>query len=241
MYLSKNLDIKNIKIYTNSESTQFSLPDFDIENIHPPKNTYWSNRLKNCVENIKEDVVFSIPEECILESKVDTLKFSKALNMIESNKNIASICFVHIPGPKFDDLTYLPYIKRKYNYKNMITQQAALWKREKYLSYISDNENPWEYEVLGSARGIKGIDEFYCVNDDEKEVTDYNYGFLIYRGYWCEEEIIRLKKERGIVFNLGKRHILSKKQIDNKFNRNSLFYWKLRIKKYLILLSKKLK
>lgn len=237
--LSKNFDLTGVKIYTNSESTNFEYPGCVIKNIHPSGNVSWSNRLKNCAELIEEDIIFSIPEECIMESKIDIKKFNQAIKMMESNSNVASICFVHVPGDKYDNSTNNPFVRRKYNYRNMITQQAAIWRKEKYVSYISNNENPWEYEVLGSARGVKGNDEFFCVSDTEKEVTDYNYGYLIYRGYWCEEEVIRLENEKGIVFNLGDREMLKKEEIEGRFHKHSLFYWKLRVKKYLILLSKK--
>jgi hypothetical protein len=83
-------------------------------------------------------------------------------------------------------------------------------------------------------------DVFYCVSDQVDEVFDYNYGMLVYRGYWAKEELLRLEKSLGLKFNLDAREILDIESINKKFSRFSPFFIKLRIKKWTILIKKKI-
>ena len=119
--------------------------------------------------------------------------------------------------------------------------QVCIWRKDKWLHYIKKNENPWEYECLGSARGIIGNDEFYSIRDDLDDVVKYGYGFLVYRGCFTAEEIERLENKLNIKFDHNARPIKSKKEIDDKTNKDLWFYNRLRIKKRLILLKKRFK
>lgn len=238
--LIKNFPLaKSLNIYINSESIDYNNNELKIINIHPDNQSVsWSTRLKECVSKIAEDLVISVPEEVILESQVDMMRFGEALDIFRDNVNCAAVQLVKIPGPKIVD-KYLNFIRREYDYRNLISQQAAIWNRQKYFNYINDNESPWEFETLSSARGVISNDEFYCVSDQVDEVFDYNYGMLVYRGYWAKEELLRLENSFGLRFNLTAREILDIKSINKKFSIFSPFFLKLRIRKWTILIKKK--
>lgn len=233
--IKKNWGLENFVVYINTESKEYPNADFEIKYLHS-KNTSWSGRLKNSVLSIDEEYIINIPEECIIEEKVDINLFRKSIEMMQKNKNIASICYVKIPGLKYEKDSNYPFIRRKYDYRNLICQQCCIWRKDKWIKYIKNNENPWEYEILGSARGIINNDEFYCISDDAEEMTKYNYGYLIYRGNWCLEEINRLKKLYDINFDLSARPVLPLDEI--KSEKNYYSWFEIRIKKYFILCKK---
>lgn len=239
--LNKNFPLaKSLNIYINSESIDYINDDLRIFNIHPDNQSIsWSTRLKECVSKIGEDFIISVPEEVILESKVDMVRFNEALEIFRDNKNCAAVQLVKIPGFKIAD-KYSNFVRREYDYRNLISQQAAIWSREKYFNYINNNESPWEFETLSSARGTFSNDVFYCVSDQVDQVFDYNYGMLVYRGYWAKEELLRLEKSLGLKFNLNAREILDIESINKKFSRFSPFFIKLRLKKWTILIKKKI-
>lgn len=232
--------VQEMNIYINSESVDYVDNELNITNVHPENPSAWSNRLKYCVSKIKEEFTISIPEECILESRVDIKKFNQAIDILINDVEAAVVQFVKIPGDK-EDVKIGPYVRRKYSFKNLVSQQAAVWRTSKYLEYIKPNETPWEYEVLSSARGPIGNDRFYCVDDNEKEVFDYNYGILVTRGFWVREELIRLEEKLSVLFDHTIRPAASFIEINQKINKFSMFYWRLRFKKYKILLLKMLK
>jgi hypothetical protein len=239
--ISKFWDCGEVNIYINSESLDYFDARYNIINIHPPQiNMDWSSRLKYCTSIIKEDYVINIPEECLIEETVDMSLLYKSIQMLDRNSNIASICFVHIPGEKFDSNEFMPFKQRKYDLRNLISQQACIWRREKWLKYITTGESPWEYEALSSARGIYKDDIFFAVDDNVSEVLRYNYGYIVYRGFWCKEELERLNTKLNIKFDLSKREIMPKAEIDKITKRNLVFYFTLRIKKYIILIKKKI-
>lgn len=232
--------VKSINVYINSESIDYVDDELNVINIHPAEPLAWSDRLKYCVSKIKEDFVISIPEECILESSIDEGKFFQAIDILSQESNSAVVQFVKIPGIK-DDAKVGPYVKRRYDFRNLVSQQASIWKTSKYYDYIKPNETPWEYEVLSSARGPMNNDTFYCVDDNEKEVFDYNYGILVTRGYWVKEELDRIEEKLALKFNRNTRPVATLDEINQKINKYSMFYWKLRYKKYKVLLHKMLK
>lgn len=228
------------KIYLNTETLDYSDPRFNVIPIHPSEKAPWSNRLHNCVEKIEEDFILCIEDECLIEEPVNVAEINHAIEMMETIPDAACIWMMHIiPGAVTSDMSYFPFREKEYDYRTLISQQVCLWRREKWLNYIKKNENPWEYECLGSARGIFGNDRFFVLDENEPEVVKYGYGFIVYRGYWCREEKERLEEKLGLQFDDNARPTESKAEIDRITNKDILFYNRLRIKKRIILFMKK--
>jgi hypothetical protein len=229
--------VRDMKVYINSESIDYIDEELNVINVHPPKFMPWSERLKYCLSKIEEEFTISILEDFIIESEVDCNKFYDALDLLIKEESSVVVHFVKIPGKK-NNFGKGPYIQRSYDYRNLISLQASIWKTSKFLKYIQPNENPWEVEVLSSARGPIGSDTFYCVDDNETEVFDYNYGLLVMKGYWFKEELNRLEQKLSITFNHDARLIASNDDLKEKKYRLFLFYWRLRFRKYKILIFK---
>jgi len=238
--LKKNFKIDDIPIYINTESKTYFDSELNIQMFQKEKiNMAWSTRLKESIKEIKEEYILSIPEECILESETNHKDIHQALEILINDISASSICLVKIPGSKKASSKIGKFVVREYNYRNLIVQQASIWRKSRYLAYIKDGENPWEFEVLSSARGLRFNDEFYCIDDNENEVLDYNYGHLVTRGYWLKEELTRLESKLNIIFDKQKRAVKSREEINREYSRYSMFFWKLRYKKYKILIFKK--
>lgn len=228
-------------VYLNSETKDYYDERFKIIPVHPEQNSYWSDRLHNCVQTIKEDYILCIEDECLIEEKVDVEKINQAISMLDEDPNIACVWLVHVvPGNVTTDTQNMPFREKEYDYRTLINQQVCLWRRKKWLKYIKPKENPWEYECLGSARGRFENDRFFVVDVNEPEVVKYGYGFIVYRGYWCKEEKERLEKKLGLKFDENARKTKTRENIDALTNRNLLFYNRLRFQKWIILFKKKL-
>ena len=237
-----NLKIDNLKVYINSETKSYVDDRFIIVNHHKDFSSLsWSSRLREVVSSVKEDFILSIPEEVILESPVDLSVFYDALRLLSSDKFVASVCLVKIPGKKDYSKVSTKFVKRVYDYRNLIVQQASIWRKSFYLDYIKPNESPWEFEVLSSARGVINQHKFFAVDDNEKEVFDYNYGHLVTRGYFMFEEVKRLECKLNLTFDYSAREAKSQLELEKLKNPLSMFYWRLRAKKYWILLFKLIK
>jgi hypothetical protein len=232
----------NLNIYINSESIDYTNSEFNIINIHPGNPSIsWSSRLRECVSKIDEKLVLSIADDFILESEVKMNRFIEALEIFRDNHNCAAVQLVKIPGDK-KNVNYTNFKLREYDYRNLISHQAAIWNRKKYLDYIKDNETPWEFEVLSSARGVLSNDDFYCVDDDVDEIFDYNYGLLILKGYWIKQELSRLESSQGLIFKRDARETLDLESMPKKVSSRGIYpsYIKLRFKKWSIIIKKRL-
>lgn len=223
---------RGIKVYLNTESLSYSNDRFSIVVINNNEASSWSERFLKAIEQINEDFILLLTEEYIIEEVVNIERFFEAITLIE-RPNVASINLVTLPGNKIGD-TY--FALRELNYKNMISLQATLWKKNKLRGYIRLGESPWEFETLGSARGLFNDDKFYCVSDLHDNLFKYGMGLLIQRGYFNEEEFYRLSS-LGISLNEKAREIKSIKTIRTLTSKNLMFI-KLRFKKYLIIINR---
>lgn len=237
-----NLKIKDVKVYINSETKTYEDNRFIIINNECDYSSLsWSSRLREVVSKVKEDYILSIPEEVIIESQVNLGDFYEALNLLITDQSVASVCLVKIPGLKDNSEFIGKFVKRQYNYRNLIVQQASIWRKSYYLDYIKPDESPWEFEVLSSARGVINQQKFFSVDDNENEVFDYNYGHLVTRGFFMDEEVKRLEDKLNLKFDYSARETRTKLELEKLKNPFSMFYWRLRAKKYRILLVKLLK
>jgi hypothetical protein len=237
--LNKNFsEVENYRIYINTESLKYSHPNLNIITLNSEKlDSLWSDRLLNSLIRVPEEYVLFFTEEYILESNVEMDAFNCAKDLMTQDKHAAAVHFVDLPGKKFDEYCQF-FVKRKYDYRNLISLQVGIWRTTNLIKYIYHGESPWEFETLSSARGVKDNDNFYCLIQNKPHPFAYGMGMLIYRGYWTSDEVSRLKAKLNIEFDLSRRPMESIDGINKLFGRASSKFLYLRIKKYLILFKK---
>ena len=103
---------------------------------------------------------------------------------------------------------YIGYAKRSQTGTWRLNTQAALWRRDKLLSYIRPHESAWEWEVYGSERSSRYTEDFYTVCDAEHRAFLYrdDWGGAIHRGKWTPYAI-DLLKENGFEIDYNIRGI----------------------------------
>lgn len=210
----------NMKIILNTESKDYSFKGFDIEtfNLFKTGEKRWSLRLKENLKKINTEYVLFMLDDFFITKKVDTNFIKTCIKWMNENKNIAVFSLAPCKDSKnIKSEKYKGFEKRNRNGMYRFNCQAAIWRKERLIKFLKDNESPWDWEIYGSIRSRKYKDDFYSLCENVKLPIEYNFGFAICRGKWSKEFIIPLFEKLKININLNKRGLIENyKYIDNR-------------------------
>lgn len=212
------------KIILNTETMSYSHKGLNIETINEPQtNATWSQRLLNCLYNINTDFIIFCLEDFFLQGPVKEDVLEYCLKKMKNNPQIA--CY-RLKASNDNNLKKsedgLFYIADK-NVPYRLDTQFAIWRKQILISFINENESPWEFEGKGTER-IKETDKlFYWFYDEKPEVITENLivpyvighftGYGIQWGKWLYNNE-KLFKHYGIVANFNALGVLSKKDVN---------------------------
>ncbi len=188
-------ECENYKIVLSTETKAYNCSFLDVKTVNVKGNLSWSSRLKNTLEQIETEYVLFFLEDFFLLEKVRTDIFTKAFELIESDKRIGLITFSKRRyGSTFPDKTDYDkcFIEQPKSVKNRTNVLVGLWRKEYFLKLLYGDENPWEYEKNSNIRSrFAGYKIF---------TQDYNYspatfrycmnpvdGFGITQGKWLHK------------------------------------------------------
>lgn len=179
----------------------------------------WGLRLKQTLSACESKFVLMLYDDFILEDRVDQEKISNCIKWLDKNPDVAVFYFSNIPINKnYSDNRFEGFelIPRRGEYK--LNSAPAIWRREKLMEFIEDNDNPWAWELFGSYRTYNSADLFYCAKKGYEDIYPYNYamGGAIYRGKWVGEIVLPLIKKYNLQIDINKRGLADGAQQNNK-------------------------
>ena len=200
----------DMKIVLNTESKSYSYPGFEIETFNlykPGQKVAWSKRLLEHLKRIDTEYIFFILDDFWIEEPVDTEFFNKCLRWMRENKDVSNLSFQRTRGDNIKDNRFERFEKRPQKAEYKLNCQAALWRREKLISYLRPHENPWEFEKYGSMRAARYKDSFYTLIEGAPQIVQYNLseGGVLHRGRWCRCVVSPLVEKYGINIDFEKR------------------------------------
>lgn len=211
-------------IYLNTETTTIISSDLNIKiiNTEIKGQDMWGKRFLNSLSKIKEEYVVVIMDDFFIKSPICDRIIQNCINEFEKDKNIAAFYLVNTlkkdtQNSILDNFTEIPIYT---NYR--LNSAPAIWRKEKLIKYIKEEDNPWAWEYFGTCRTNKESDKFYCVSKIDNPV--YDYAHAIYRGKWLEKDIIPLIKQYNLDLDLSKRGLVKN---DEPLPKRSLI-WKLK-------------
>ena len=183
------------KVFNNNNQLHFS-------------DQFWSNRLIKYLQVIPDDFILVLLDDFFIEKEIKMELISEALNLLINDSKIANVSLMHFSnhGKSYPNSNFS---YKKKNSQFLVSFQAGIWRKKHLLRILKMNENPWETEIFGSIRASILDLTFLCLNENVEIPIYYNYGWLVVRGYWNENEINRLKA-KSIFIETGTRGIKSK-------------------------------
>lgn len=210
------------EIILNTEKKQTKLLNnkIRIHNFHSLNGEdKWGLRLKQTLIECKSQYVLMLYDDFILEGAIAEDKIKECLESMDRHPEVAVFYFnnisvnKNISDDRFEGYELMP---QRGDYK--LNSAPSVWRREKLMSYVENNDNPWGWEFFGSYRTYGTSDLFYCVQKGHENIYPYNYemGGAIYRGKWVGQIVLPLIEKYGLQINLRIRGLADGAQTNNK-------------------------
>lgn len=165
----------------------------------------WSKGLRAMLDRIDAEVVLILLDDFFFRSKVSTPRIEGLLKDFD-RLDAAYLRLVPMPPPdhtlaRFEDVGEIgigaPY---------RTSLQAAFWRKEDLLAVLRDEENPWQFEVLGARRADAFTRGFYSTWD---YALDYYPGVVA--GRW-EPYGLAVCREQAAPVDLSARAVMSARE-----------------------------
>lgn len=209
------------KIVLNTESLECNLPNVITHNFNEASTLdNWGKRFKQTLKDMDSEFVIMLYDDFILEGNVNQAKIKQSIKWLEAEKNkkICAFYFIHSQNKNIDDGKFEGFerLPLKADYK--LNSAPALWRRDKLINFIEDNDSPWAWEYFGSYRAYNKDSVFYSVKKEDEDIYPYNYsmGGAIYRSKWVSGVVISLVKKYKLDLDLSKRGLTDKIGESNK-------------------------
>lgn len=210
------------RILLNTESKQFNLP-YENVTAHTSslvgKTDKWGLRLKETLKDCDSEYVMMLYDDFVLEGAVNQKKIEQCIGWLDVHQDVTAFYFTHNPANvNVDDHRFECFeaIPQRGDYK--LNSAPALWRRDKLLSYIEDEDTPWAWEYFGSYRAYKTNEKFYSVKKGCENIYPYNYsmGGAIYRGKWVGKVVMPLINKYNLKIDVTHRGVADGEQQQNK-------------------------
>lgn len=177
------------KIYLGLENQTSDFDNITILNSYSFK---YSDRLLEYLNIIKTEYILIILDDFIIEKRVNNDVLNNYLYCICNDKSIANLTLVWIDGAV--EFNYSDDLQKKcYDANFLVNLQIGFWKKDILQKLLVHGEDAWQIELYGSIRARKFKDfKFLHINNDDNMPIVYNRGWLIVKGVWNGNEILRL-------------------------------------------------
>ncbi len=214
----------DLDIFLNTEKKTFKFNGLKLNEINAcariGNEKPWGGRLIDTLNGIHHEFIISLFDDFVLEKSVNIKKIQSCLNHMKMNPDIAVFYFNNIVGKNTDDLLFSEFelIGQRNDYK--LNSGPALWRRKKMIQFTNEIDNPWAWELFGSARTYHTTDRFYCAQIKCENTFVYNYahGGAIRRGKWVQSVVQPLIQKYKIQLDLNLRGIASESLDQGKYS-----------------------
>lgn len=194
------LELKDYNIVLNTESKIYQHEGLNIKCFSlydKGKRIPWGKRLIETLQRIDSKYIIFLLDDFFVTDIVDQTIIDKCVDYLEQKDKIATFGFVpssNISRKKSNEFTGFELRNRTEKWR--INTQAAIWRRDKLISYIRPHETAWEWELYGSERSQRYEDDIYVLGDGTKRVFYYEnaWGGAIHRGKWTPYAIELCRK-----------------------------------------------
>lgn len=164
----------------------------NIRYFHYNEPSSWSKRLKECLKSINTKYILFNLEDFFLQSRVSNEEILSCIGYMEENPNIAVFYFMRVLD-SYKESDYPNYYEATPDLKYRVNAQVGVWNRIHFIDSLDETENPWQFEIDGSAR-MKGSSlKFYCHKTADKcynlagpfpYMMGWQNGYGISQGKW---------------------------------------------------------
>ena len=170
------------------------------------------------MQKIKTDYVFFILDDFFIVKPVKHEFINQCFDWLDQNPQIAVFSFHPVADENNEkSQQFNGFEKRPLRGEYKLNCQAAIWRRERLIEFLKDDESPWEFEIYGSIRMSAFDDNFYVLSQNQTPPIDYNMrknGTGLVRGKWSKSVVVPLFKDLGLEIDFSKRGFIEEDYFD---------------------------
>ena len=160
----------------------------------------WSVRIRKTLEEIDDDQILLMMDDCFIRNSVDTKRIEYLSKNLKGN--IAVFGFEKSYDDNDEETNIIGMKKRQHNSIYEVALNCGLWDKNKLIDCLKGSYTPWQIEFNNDNCGY----DHYINSGDY--IIDWGYITWIptgiFRGRWCKNIIPFFEKE-GIKIDYGKR------------------------------------
>ena len=201
----------DIPVVLNTEHKTYCTENISKLRVHNQKGEgelSWSKRLKDTLEDIDSKYIIFMLDDFFAKSPIDVARIRQCFEWMEADKRVAVFSFMQTKreGNKPSKM-YEGFEKRPRCGDYIYNCQAALWNRQCLIDALADNENPWQWELLGSYRAYRDFGhDYYSLMPESGYVIDYIDfirgralgGLPVCRGRWYMDCVAPIFDKYGV-------------------------------------------
>ncbi len=174
-------EVADYPIVLSTETKTFSMDGLDIRSYNSKEGS-WSKRFRLCLESIDTEFVIVSLEDFFLQKKVANQEVLRCIEWMNQDPLIAAFYFKRV-SDSYCKCQYENYYEATPDLKYRVNLQLGLWRRSHLLKCLNDEENAWEFELMGCERLKDSPLKFYChkASDDSHRNVDGPFPYLFRR------------------------------------------------------------
>lgn len=207
--------IANKKVFVSSR----------VQTINIPHEKSWSDNMLAALDQVQTQYVLLFLDDYWITKPVNEQRLLETFNVIQ-NEQLAMVQIAYNDtkfhsGPKHSTLTNALYTDKYARYKASL--QLAIWDKEALRALLKPGENPWQFEIAGTARSHGYQGTFLHLT------TDYPIAYLnaTKQGH-VEQFAVDYALQNGIKFDCGELPLMegfNYKLAYNKWKNRALKLW----------------
>lgn len=212
----------NAKILLNTETKEWSCPDFEVEctkvGVGKKRKLTWSECLIEALNKIETPLVLYFQEDYFLDKNANVDLINSCAEYMLMNPQIKHISLTKHGSLGPHEPYHEEWLEKIAQFaKYRISTQAGLWRVDALNSYLKKNENGWMFEICGSWRAHRSRDIFLVAKSiNDGAALEYIHTGII-KGKW-HPDIPNIFRKHDIKINFSERGFHQKKNFFiNKF------------------------
>lgn len=171
-----------------------------VKNINIPNETSWSDNMLIALEKVKTKYVLIALDDYWISQRVDERRLYEVFKAMQQED--AAMLQISYNDPRYQNgaphhrIKNLMYTNKYAQYKASL--QMAIWDKESLKAILRPNEDPWTFELAGTARSHGYPKSFLSLSNDEP----IHYINASYQGH-INPHAIKYAQQNRISFDYG--------------------------------------
>lgn len=162
-------------VVLNTEKREFSWPGLRLQVLHAAAGGLsWTARLRGVLQRIETPYVLMLLDDFFMTGPVRQEKISQVLDWMDADPSAACFSFFPTTG-NTDPSPYPEFERRPQNGLYRFNAQAGIWRKDKLIDYLCDDEDAWQWENEGNRRSFLLSDGFYSECRSKTPTFPYDY------------------------------------------------------------------